>query len=313
MHPIRFALLLVVLIAAAGCSNGIGSRYYIPRPESAELQVTSGSPTAQQVVAHLNQQASLIKALEAQDLTISVNEGGLNSYTARGWLFYQKPRNFRLQAEALRSTEADLGSNDNEFWFWFKRNKPPALFHCAYSEFAKAKNLNLPVHPDWVAEALGVQELSATDGYQLRALGQQSVELICQTTSPQGQVYFKSLVLATKGPLAGRVIQQKLVEPVTSTQGKPTWQEVWVADISEYQNVAGFIVPKRVTLKCPKEKLTMDLKMEGCQVNPSNLLTSATVGKTFVRPAGYEEVDLGRYAETPDSANHIRTRADARE
>lgn len=308
MRTLSIALLLTAL-AATGCSNGIGSRYYHPKVEQPELPAATGAPSAQQVVGHLNQQASLVRSLEAQDLTITVNEGGLNNYSARGWLFYQKPRNFRLQAEALRSTEADIGSNDQEFWFWFKRNRPPALFHCAYNEFPKVKNLNLPVHPDWVAEALGVQELNPNETYQLRPLGQGGYELVSQVSSPQGQTLYKSIQMATSGPMAGKIVRQRLVEPVRMPQGKTTWQEVWVAEVGEYQNVAGYFVPRRVTLKCPKEKLTLDLKMDGCQVNPTSLTAGGNAGNTFVRPAGmYEEVDLARYAEPQGGASLTRAR-----
>lgn len=282
------------LLSAVGCSNGMGRRYY-DRPTDLGMQrqaAVNANPTVQAVVNHLNQHASAIKALEAQDLTITINEGGLNSYTARGWLFYQKPRGFRLQAEALRSTEADIGSNDNEFWFWFKRNNPPALFHCSYTDFQKAPDLKLPVHPDWVAEALGVQEIANAEAVQMRQV-KGAVELISTVQMPSGQTLYKVVRVANQGPRAGTIEQQRLLEALRGADGKVNWQEIWVAAIHELQNVDGYIVPKRVTLRSPKENLTLELKMDGCQVNPPSLLGKST-GNTFVRPAGYEEVDLGR-------------------
>ncbi len=154
-------------VALAGCANGPG-QFYTPRSDAARLPARpNGLPTAAEVVAHLNQNAQSIHALEVQDVAIDVNQGGLQEWRVYGQIYFQKPRNFRLVAEALRQSEADFGSNDKEFWYWLKRNDPPALFHCSYEELARVRAFPLPFHPDWIADGLALNELDPSGQHQL--------------------------------------------------------------------------------------------------------------------------------------------------
>ncbi len=293
------------MLAAAGCSNGPGARFY-PKPEPAAPHLTSTAPSSAELVAHLNQQAQTVKALEAQDLSIKASQGGLNEYSLKGMLLYQKPRNFRLVAEALRKTEADFGSNDNEFWFFINRSEPRALYHCSYSDYGKGSASPLSVQPEWVADALCVQELNPHDQYQLRPLGNQAIELISPMPSPQGQLIYKVIVVATRGPNAGRILMQKLVQKVGQGKGRDDWQELWVAEIHEYQSVQGFVVPYRMTLRSGIDKTTLKLTLDGCQVNPPSLMTNQTMN-SFVRPTvGAPEIDLARYNVPSQGTSHSR-------
>jgi len=56
----------------------------------------------------------------------------------------------------------DLGSNDEIFWFWIKRNQPPALYFCRHDRFAaSAAKQILPVDLTWLPTALGVANVRA--------------------------------------------------------------------------------------------------------------------------------------------------------
>src|SRR5207248_594607 len=58
---------------------------------------------------------------------------------------------------AVTGPEIDLGSNDELFWLWVRRNNPPTLYYCRHAQFATsaAKQL-MPVDPDWLLDALGL-------------------------------------------------------------------------------------------------------------------------------------------------------------
>jgi len=284
----RWLMLTAGLLATtlSGCANGPG-QYYFPRPPQAQLPVTPASlPTAEQIVTHLNQNASGIQALEAQDVSIDVNQGGLQEWRVYGMLYFQKPRNFRLTAEALRQSEADFGSNDREFWYWLKRNDPPALFHCSYEELPRVRAFPLPFHPDWIADGLALNELDPRASYQVVRQGTQALALVTTAATPQGEPLQKIITVATAGPNAGRVVSQRLRTP----QG----QEIWTVDIEDYQNLHGYLVPRRVRLRAPQEKLELRLKLERAAVNPPMLL-NGQAGNTFARPASRQEVDLAKY------------------
>ncbi|HMP61014.1 MAG TPA: FliG C-terminal domain-containing protein, partial [Gemmatales bacterium] len=96
----------------------------------------------------------------------------------------------------------------------------------------------------------------------------------------------KVLTVALNGPNAGRVIGQRLRTP----QG----QDVWSVEIDEYQTLHGYIVPRRVKLRAPQEKLELRLKLDRAAVNPTNLMAGKT-GNCFVRPPSGQEVDLAKY------------------
>jgi hypothetical protein len=138
------------------------------------------------------------------------------------------------------------------------------------------------MHPDWIAEALCVNELGAASQYQVRAAGP-VFELHSQTSTPQGQPLEKTIRVAQSGPNTGRIIGYQL----KTTQG----QEVWSAEIKEYRNVKGYTIPFLVTLRCPTEKMTLQFTLNKPRVNE---MPAGTTGETFARPRGYREIDLAR-------------------
>ena len=89
-------------------------------------------------------------------------------------------------ASAIASTEADLGSNSQEFWFYMKRNDPPDLFYCAYNDLPTAQ-IKLPLQPDWIAEALCVQEMNPAE-YEMRDV-KSGIELIKRIQHQGEQLY----------------------------------------------------------------------------------------------------------------------------
>jgi hypothetical protein len=263
---------------AAGCT---------PRGPFARQQPTIPveKPTAEQVVNHLNHQARGVQSLKVNDVSIQVKQGmqfaGLN-----GELAYEKPRNFRMTASAANTSQADFGSNSQEFWFWVKQNKPPALFHCSYEDLPRCQG-QIPIHPDWIAEALGVTEFNPANQYQVKHLGE-NLELVSQTTSPQGQPMQKVTVVGLTGRNSGRIISHHL----RNAQG----QEVWSAYIKEHQEVGGYLLPRRVKLICPTEKLELDLNLGRCEVNRINPQESKLL---FTRPRmNVETIDLARGVST---------------
>lgn len=268
-------VLLATALLSAGCAAL--NRNSDPLPKAANGQ----PPTAEQLVAHLNQNARSIQSLEFYQVSIEAKQG-LQQFGVDGNLVYQKPHNFRLMAHALGATEADVGSNEKEFWFWFKRNDPPALFHCSYEEFPQCRNLNIPIHPDWLAEALCVNELGSASQYQLRSAGS-ILELHSQTTTPQGQPLEKVIKVAYSGPNAGKIVGYQLKSP----QG----QEMWSAEIKDYRNIGGWSVPFHVTLKCPTEKMQLDFTLNKPHVNG---LKPGMASETFARPTYPRDIDLAR-------------------
>lgn len=287
MRRVRCVILMVVSLTF-GCASGP-----FARPGNGRLAAPATVPRADQVVAHLNQQCRGIQSLEFERVSIQAKHG-VQTFGVNGMLAYQKPRNFRLMASALNTTYADVGSNEREFWFWFNEGDK-LQYYCAHEDLPHARGLALPIHPDWVAEALCIQELDPAEQYQVR-MGNQRLDLVGETTGPQGQKLQRITTVALSGPNGGRIIAHQLRSPEGA--------EIWSADVTEYQNVAGFTIPRKITLRCPSQRLEMQFKLDGARIN-----SLVPTPQTFARPNHYQAVNLARVgppSATPQSIQRVR-------
>ena len=156
MTPYQRRWLLLIstgLFAASGASCPQFLRQYTnPLP-----RVLPPSPSLEQVIEVVNRNNSQIQSFSTNRATLS----GPGFPTLRASVAFQRPGRFRLRAETgLTGAELDLGSNDELFWFWMRRNQPPAVYYCRHDQFAVSQTRQmLPFEPAWLIEALGVAEL----------------------------------------------------------------------------------------------------------------------------------------------------------
>src|SRR5258708_113748 len=117
MRPFTASIGLTALLL-----SGCVPQWLNPRPP-ADRGLAVESMTSEKIVASLNDNARRIQSLRTNNVDITTTQG-LQAFNTQGTLAFQKPRNFRLSAKALGNTEADFGSNDQEFWWWIKRAEP---------------------------------------------------------------------------------------------------------------------------------------------------------------------------------------------
>ena len=85
---------------------------------------------------------------------------GLNPYPIpplQADLAFERPRNFRFQAQLSRFTgrELDMGSNADLFWFFLRQDEQPAVYYARHDEFASSPTRDLiPVEPNRLIEAI---------------------------------------------------------------------------------------------------------------------------------------------------------------
>ena len=137
-------------LSGASCPQTL-QRYTNPLP-----RVLPPSPTLEQVIDVVNRNSSQIHSFSTNHASIS--GPGFPSLGAS--VAFERPRRFRLRAgTGLTGTEIDLGSNDELFWFWMRRNQPPAMYYCRHDQFATSQaRQTTPFEPGWLIEALGVTE-----------------------------------------------------------------------------------------------------------------------------------------------------------
>src|SRR5260370_26846966 len=167
MRYLTCTLGLGAVLLAAGCAD---SKWAFIRHNKDDARALADNPKAADLVGYLNQNAQRIQTLECPYLDLNIKQGsGLaaQEFGMRGKMVCDKPRNFRLVAEALGNYEADIGSNNDEFWYWIKRDNPPYLVHCSYADLERGIKIPFPFQPEGVMEALGMGVYDPVQNYQV--------------------------------------------------------------------------------------------------------------------------------------------------
>jgi hypothetical protein len=295
MRSVSVAVLPVLFLA--GCTSLPFTRGITGSP-SAGLRINSATPSAAELVASLNDNARRVQTIQCSDVDLDCQQGA-QPVGLRASLVCQKPRNFRMSGKIMGNTAVDIGSNENEFWFWISKAQPPYLYHCSYDDYARGARLPFPFQPDWVPEALGMAEYDAAKQYEVVAQ-HNGVDLIESGTSSQGQPVRKvtRLVRARSGQWQ---VSAHIIQDATSRAGDGTYREICSATIMDWQQdtVTGALLPRQVQLVWPAEKMKMKMKFNRLEVNPQ--LSQDRVAVLFTRPMlrDVPSYDIARGLDSP--------------
>src|SRR5262249_37414619 len=127
MRSLTAAGVLGLLLLTAGCER---LKPFI-QPKPTVTPVSPQKVTKGALLAQLNDNAQKLQSLECRSVVIAASMG-TQPIDLIGPLSAQKPRNFRFNAKILGANGVDLGSNDQEFWYWISKADPPYLVHCSY-------------------------------------------------------------------------------------------------------------------------------------------------------------------------------------
>jgi hypothetical protein len=289
--------LVVTVAASAGCNNWPFLRRDVATVPAPRLPMEN--PTAASLVSYLNENARRVQSLECHDLDLDCKEGS-QSAGLRGQMVCQKPRNFRMSARVIGKDAVDFGSNEQEFWFWISQAKPqPYLFHCSYQDYQRNPvALPFPIQPDWIMEALGMAEYGAPEKY-LVVVQPQNVELIEATTSPQGRP-MRKITVFSRGATGGNAPQVR-----AHILQDERHQIVCAAYITEVQTdrATGAIVPRRVKIICPADKVELSMRLDDVAVNSQ--ISGERAARLFSRPA-MANVATYDLARGPEGAHGVR-------
>ncbi len=279
------ASVAVLLGAVVGCNVVAPHR----RDTGSSTAVTDDRlPTTEALVGYLNRNAERVgaNALQCKNLTIDCKANG-QAVGLGGSMMCQKPRSFRLMAKVVGQPAVDIGSNQDEFWYWISKNEPPYLFHCSYDALSKGANIPFPFQPDMVVTALGIANYDPSKTYQLNAPPKANYyELIESITSPQGQPMQKVVVFdrSERFPPQPQVIAHVLRDSKGNIICKATIESV------QQNRDTGAILPRKVTFSWPAQKLEMKMELHDLQVVT---MTPERAGRVFTRrDLSYPSYDL---------------------
>ena len=116
----RLALLLVLLAFVPGCFRKWGRPTFRRQPTC----VFNENVSKDELIAHLNRYHSQVTAWRCTDASVKVPGPGGVKVPLSANLAVQYPKNIRMRAKSLRGDEADIGSNQERFWFWMRETGP---------------------------------------------------------------------------------------------------------------------------------------------------------------------------------------------
>lgn len=295
---IKKAPLLALLSVLVGCNSWTGLR-----DRDTARNLPGETPSAQQLVAYLNNNGQRVQAIQCNQVSIDAKQGNQTAPGLDGLMVCQKPRNFRLKAKVIGQPAVDIGSNNQEFWYWISKVEPvPYVFHCNYDELDKGNvRLPFPFHPDMIVSALGMGEYDPSKQYEVK-VNQQNIELVEPVAIYQGKQVRKSTVFQRKAISQGKY--QVAGHILRDIQGR----EICNATVYEVQQSreTGAILPQRIKIVWPEEKMEMLLRLNDMQVTT---VTPDRAERLFSRNdlSSLPGFDLARWA--PDQGTPIqRTR-----
>jgi len=280
----RLLFLLVVFSASgATCQRSLVTNPFgTPGPIAPEVLAEGAS--REQIIAAVNQNSAKIQSLSVTGASITIPDVfGLP--LLNGNIAAERPGRFRLTAgTSITGQEIDLGSNDELFWMWARRNQPPAVYSCRHDQFANsAIRQMMPVEPAWLLAALGMVELNPTqvfDGPLPRGDG--TVELRSHMPSVAGTLQRVTVIDARRA----WVVEQHVYDQTGTTLLASA-----VAESHRYYPVEQVSLPGRISLRLPSANLAMTIDLGSVQINQ----LAGDRQQLFSLPSfqGYPQHDLG--------------------
>jgi hypothetical protein len=259
-------------------------------------------------IAEHNRNAESIKSLEAKP-TIGV-KGRLMKAQADGRLGMVRPRNFKLELQSMGQTKANIGSNDEEFWFWVQSDDDPSIYWCNYADM-ESSALAVTYQPDRIIEALGLKPITPeeADGIKVeRTTDPNASALVFPPTKSRGETVQRIMVVSNYT----RRIKEHLL--YGSNRAQPPLARAVVSRYKDFdleKSDSGAFrscyLPESLKLEWKKDQLTLDVVLKEVTINQFDESRS---DKVFVEPVirGYDRVNLADMAKAPPRDNRTTVR-----
>ena len=262
-------------------------------------------------VAEHNRNAELIQSMTANP-TIRV-QSSLTKAVADGKLAVVRPRNFKLEVSAgMNQSMANIGSNDEEFWFWVKNEKDPSIYWCDYSDL-ESSALAVTYQPDWIIQALGLNPITPQEaaGIEVRTTNDpNATALLFPPTKNGGETIRRMMIVSkyTRRIKEHRLYSGNVQTPQTllAQADVPSYKDIDV-EKSESGAFQTCYLPESLRLEWKKDQLILNVLLKDVVVNSFDSSRAAAIFKEPVIP-GYERVNLAEMARTGPRDNRTTVR-----
>ncbi len=199
------------------------------------------------VIEKVNEQNRLVTSFEGE-LSIDTKKRFIHLH---GTVAFQKEKNFRLQIHSRMGKEADLGSNETEFWFSSSQYHDGTYYHCRHELLEKAR-LKPLFNPVWVMESLGYSPVP-TENVKITNHGSY-IGVVRETTDAAGNPCRIVILIEPKKP---RVCGYYLYNKTGEVEGS--------SEVTKYDRTG--VYPRRWSMRWNKEGLSMELELLNPSVN----------------------------------------------
>ena len=274
---------LLAAIAGVGC-------HAAPRqsPTKVEAPITRADVAATRFIAQHNRNAAAIRSLSASPRINMVGENGERRWKGRadGHIAMERGKNFRLEisAGAFNHELADIGSNDQEFWFWVADDKDNSLYFCDHKDINSCQ-LGVTLQPDWIMEAMGLRGFTEEEARKINAKpgAPGTIVLTLLRRDDKGQTYTKETIVreqtnqilehrlwagAKQELLASATIENYKQLPLVDVSAAPDLDAGEVAETAATASVVQ--LPEKFRLNWVREKLVLDISLTSdLKINPT--------------------------------------------
>ncbi len=258
--------LVLAIVAASGCRTAGVDNFTRRDPV-----LPPPSFNVAKLVEENNLNASRIESLRVNPLALTVTSDR-KSAGVEGRLALERPKNFKLLMDTHGNKVAEIGSNDEKFWFWSSRDPDRRSYYCNYDESGSAP-LGATFQPDWIIEALGLREIPPDEASKIevsRGSDSNTMVLTHPASKTGGEVVIRKTIVreSTNEIIEHRLYSQKM-ELLAS------------AKIDKYQKfaIAGpdgrdemVTLPERMKINWYRERMALDVVIpknpSQTQVNP---------------------------------------------
>lgn len=297
---------LLALSLSGGCRTAGMGNMAQPNP-----LLPRSSATAQELVAELNRNAERIETFEAAPSISGQSPGG--AFAADGRLAFTRPHNFKLVMTAAGIQEvADIGSNDEEFWFWQRpdRRDKRVIYYCPYDENGESPLVGM-LQPDWIVEALGFRTIPDDEAEAITVKpGTEPKTLVLNHPRGAGtgiaRQFRRETVLSetTHHILEHRVYDSKNVLLARATVADRDYASLPTGTAGSAETAT---VPTKLRLEWLQQKLKLDVALKSAKVNTE--FDAKRRAALFVEPSKKgERVNLAQLARTMNAEDEPTVR-----
>ncbi len=257
--PVNLLVFWLATLSLPGC---VFDKFF---PQDNGIQPIDHQLSQQALIEHLNQNIRGLHSWSCTDASIYTRPSKYLPMELKlsAQVAVERDKNFRLRARSLRGDEADFGSNSERFWFWMRANKPPYVFTARHEDMAAVgRRLQIPFHPTWIMEALGVAPLDPNSiTVQQPGVEPNTVLLISEERSPSQELVRREIVVDTH---LGVILAHRLYDG----QG----QKLAEARLRRHRREpSGIVMPHVIELDWPQHQMAMTMELSNIEINPSDL------------------------------------------